>query len=43
MNGVSTIFALSIRDLDAQTRIAVSALVMTIVGGTVIPHLSARK
>lgn len=37
-----TIFALSIRDLGAQTKIAASALVMSIVGGAVVPLIMGK-
>ena len=37
-----TIFALSIRDLGSQTKIASSALVMSIVGGAVVPLLMGK-
>ena len=37
-----TIFALSIRDLGSQTKIASSALVMSIVDGAIVPLLMGR-
>jgi FHS family L-fucose permease-like MFS transporter len=37
-----TIFALAIRDLGAQTKMASSALVMSIVGGAVIPLIMGK-